>query len=186
MACWPAEKQRTFDDLYALVEHLATTGVLSKSKVALQGGSAGGLAAAVAATQRPDLFAAIVASAPLLDLRRVSNGPGADATTIASIVDELGDDDTVLAAYSPYEHIHDRLPPTFIGATSDDVRTPAWHSRKFVARAHDLSPGHVFLRVWKGVGHGTARPAGNRVTSDYLAFVMAHLGLTPPAPRCDQ
>ena len=172
-------KQATFDDLYAVVEALAAGGVVDRDRIALHGGSAGGMAAAVAATQRPDLWAVVAATAPLLDLQRVAGGPNADPSTIGSIRDELGDDPDVLARYSPYENVHDHLPPLLIGVAADDVRTPAWHGRKFVARAHAAGSEQVHLRVWRDVGHGTGRPAGNQITNDWLAFVMMHLGLEP-------
>ena len=172
-------KQATLDYLYAIVETLIATQKVDPQLVALHGGSAGGLAAVVAATQRPDLWTVVAATAPLLDLLRVADGPDADASTIGSIRDELGDDRDVLSSYSPYEHVHDHLPPMFIGVTADDVRTPAWHGRKYVARAQSAGNRDVRLRVWRDAGHGTGRPAGNEITSDWLSFVMFHLGLEP-------
>lgn len=175
-------KQTTFDDLYTIVEHLTGAGIAEPGRVALQGASAGGLASAVAATQRPDLFVAVAATAPLLDLLRAGSGPKRDDSTLKSIHEELTDDPNVLSTYSPYHHIHDHLPAMFVGATADDVRTPAWHARKFVARAQHVGQHHpVLLRAWRDAGHVIRTPGGSQINHDWLTFVMRELDLTPPA-----
>lgn len=68
-------KQHTFDDLYAVVEHLVADGVAARYRVAVVGASNGGLLAAVALTQRPELFAAAVALVPLTDMLRYTRDP---------------------------------------------------------------------------------------------------------------
>jgi prolyl oligopeptidase len=153
-------KQNTFDDLF------------------------GGLTAGAAVTQRPDLFGAVVITAPLLDLLRAEPTRNIPSETTKS---ELGDpsdpaDAAVLAGYSPYQHLSAAdYPPILVVAAEHDVRTPPWHSRKFVARLQSVttSTNPALLRILKAMGHGTgATPASER-TTEWLGFIMKHLGVRP-------
>jgi prolyl oligopeptidase len=170
-------KQNVFDDLYAVCEQLIAAGVTRPDLLAFQGSSNGGLVAAVAATQRPDLFRVIVARVPLLDLLRAGR---------FALVMEFGDpqnpaDATVLAAYSPYHNVREAsYPAVLLDAGENDPRCPAWHARKMAARLQSANrSGHpVLLRVWKDAGHvGSSKPMHVEQSADWLAFVMGELGI---------
>ncbi|WP_245764794.1 prolyl oligopeptidase family serine peptidase [Nonomuraea jiangxiensis] len=178
-------KQNTFNDLYAIAERLIADGVTAPDRLAVQGASNGGLLTAVAATQRPELWRAVVCQAPKLDLMRVARDPLGTAATLP----EYGDpndpaDAPVLMAYSPYHHVRPgtAFPAILLEAGENDPRCPAWHSRKFAARVQAATTAEhpVLLRVWSGAGHGgTSWSTVVRQQTDWLAFVMRELGLTP-------
>jgi len=172
-----AAKQNVFDDLYSVCERLIADGMTRPNLLAFQGSSNGGLVAAVAATQRPDLFRAVVAQVPLLDLLRAGR---------FALVMEFGDpqnptDAPVLTAYSPYHNVRDAwYPAVLLDAGENDPRCPPWHARKMAARLQSATrSGHpVLLRVWKESGHvGSSKAMLIDQSADWLAFVMRELGM---------
>jgi len=173
-------KQQTFDDLYAVVEHLVAEGLAARDRVAVVGASNGGLLAAVALTQRPDLFAAVVSLVPLTDMLRFTRDPYP-----AEFALEYGDPAEPAAAawlraYSPYHSIRDgvRYPATLVVSGDTDVRCPAWHGRKLVARLQEAtaSDAPILYRLRRDSGHLTT---GRRDTHEWLGFVMERLGIEP-------
>ncbi len=181
-------KQNVFDDLFAVCERLIADGVTRADQLAFQGSSNGGLVAGAAITQRPDLFRAVVAQVPLLDLLRAGTFAG---------VTEFGDPQNpaharTRAAYSPYHNVREAAyPAVLLEAGENDPRCPPWHARKMAARlqAANLSDHSVLLRVWADSGHvgGADRRTQLDQSTDWLAFVMQQLGMelgpTPPATR---
>ena len=172
-------KQNVFDDLYSVCERLIANGTTRPDLLAFQGSSNGGLVAAVAATQRPDLFRAVVAHVPLLDLLRAGR---------FALVTEFGDpqnpvDAPVLAAYSPYHNVRDAsYPAVLLDAGENDLRCPPWHARKMAARLQSATQSDhpVLLRVWKESGHvGSSKAMLSDQSADWLAFVMRELGMAP-------
>jgi prolyl oligopeptidase len=172
-------KQNVFDDFHAAAEWLRANGVASR--VGISGGSNGGLLVGVALTQRPDLYDAVVCSAPLLDMVRYERfGLG---TTWA---DEYGtaDDPTELGwllGYSPYHHVEDgtRYPATLFTVFDSDTRVDPLHARKTCAALqYATTGGDVLLRRERDVGHG-ARSVSRSVelTVDTTCFLAHHLGL---------
>ena len=173
-------KQHTFDDLYAIVEHLVAGGVAARDRVAVVGASNGGLLAAVALTQRPDLFAAVVSLVPLTDMLRYTRDPYP-----AEFALEYGDPAdpaaaSWLRAYSPYHSIRDgvRYPATLVVCGDTDVRCPAWHGRKLVARLQEAtaSDAPILYRLRRDSGHLTS---ARRDMHEWLGFVMERLGIEP-------
>jgi prolyl oligopeptidase len=176
------EKQNVFDDFIAAAEALAARHLTSPRRLVIEGASNGGLLVAAVATQRPDLFRAVLCGEPLADMIRFPLfGRGG--------VPEFGDptkpeDFRALAAYSPYHHIREgeQYPAFLVTAAADDERADAMHARKLVARLQAASRGGpVLLRVeWAG-GHlgaaGTEAAIDKR--SDELAFAMAAVELSP-------
>ncbi|MEV0389315.1 prolyl oligopeptidase family serine peptidase [Nonomuraea sp. NPDC050643] len=179
-------KQNSFDDLYAIAERLIADGVTAPDRLAFQGASNGGLMAGVAATQRPELWRAVVCQAPKLDLMRVAHDPLGTMATLPEYGDPRDPADApVLMAYSPYHHVEPgtAYPAILLDAGANDPRCPAWHSRKFAARAQTATTSShpVLLRVWSGAGHGgTGWSTVVAQQTYWLAFVMRELGLTPP------
>lgn len=179
-------KQRGYDDLYAVAEHLISEGVTRSELLAVQGGSGGGLMCGVAITQRPELFAVAIPRVPMLDLLGASRHPYGESI-VRSEFGDLDDPDEVrrLASFSPYALVRDGVeyPSVFMEVGATDARAPAWHARKFAARlqAATASDRPVLLHVWEDVGHGWA--TGNDVVvkqvTEWIGFLMERLGMVP-------
>ncbi len=175
-------KQNVFDDFHAAAEWLIAEGVTTHGQLAISGGSNGGLLVGAALTQRPDLYAAVVCSAPLLDMVRYEKfGLGATWNVeygSADVAEELG----WLLAYSPYHlALEPAAYPAVLFTTFDgDTRVDPLHARKMAAALqHSTTSGRpVLLRHEADVGHG-ARSMTRTVelSVDTLAFMAAWTGL---------
>jgi prolyl oligopeptidase len=180
-----ARKQNSYEDLYAVAEHLIARGTCTPATLALTGSSNGGLMCGVALTQRPDLWAAVVPRVPVLDLV----GACRDAYGRQAIMEELADVDDAaevfrLASYSPYHRIQDnvRYPAVLLQAGATDPRCPAWHARKFAARLQHANAGEtlILLHVWENAGHGwaTDHEIALAQNTEWLSFICSRLGLS--------
>ena len=175
-------KQNVFDDYAAAAERLVADGWTSSDRLGIYGGSNGGLLVGAALTQRPELFAAVVCSAPLLDMVRYEQfGLGRtwnDEYGTAEDAEELG----WLAAYSPYHQVREGVDyPAVLFTTFDsDTRVDPMHARKMCAALQHATTGTrpVLLRREKDVGHG-ARSVSRTVglSTDQLSFFADRLGL---------
>jgi len=175
-------KQNVFDDFHAAAEHLIATGVTSPARLAVWGGSNGGLLVGAAVTQRPELFSAAVCSAPLLDMVRYERFPigetwNTEYGTASSPV-EL----EWLLGYSPYHHVVDgtAYPSVLFTVFSNDTRVDPLHGYKMCAALqHATSSGRpVLLRAEGQVGHGQrAVSLSASLAGDCLAFVSRETGL---------
>ncbi|MFI6900576.1 prolyl oligopeptidase family serine peptidase [Nonomuraea sp. NPDC050394] len=174
-------KQNTYHDLYAIAEELIARELTTPDRLGFTGLSNGGLTAAVAIVQRPDLFRAVVPEVPITDLMRGVNDPYAEfAMSI-----EYGDPrnprfSDYLYAYSPVHNLVDgtAYPAVLIISGDRDANTPAWHGRKFAARLQEAttSPHPVLLRVWEHTGHGAGeRDIRRQYRAEIVAFFMEHL-----------
>jgi prolyl oligopeptidase len=167
-------KPVSFSDFIAVAEHLIASGVTAPAKLAIEGGSNGGLLVAAAMTARPDLFGAVVCEVPLIDMLRYT-----ELLAGASWIDEYGDPDNkaeraALAAYSPYLQVHpDAVYPLALFTTSarDDRVHPA-HARKMVAKLHQH--GHEAL-FFETSGGGHTGNTGQEQTAEELARVLVYL-----------
>lgn len=178
-------KQNVFDDFHAVAEHLVATGWTTPAQLACWGGSNGGLLVGAAVTQRPDLFAAAVCSAPLLDMVRYQLfGLGRTWTEEygdAQVPEELD----WLLGYSPYHRVvpRTRYPATLFTVFEGDSRVDPLHARKLAAAlqaATSAEPDEapVLVRRETGVGHGgrsLSRSIG--LTTEELQFVADRTGL---------
>ncbi len=182
-----AQKQNSFEDLYAIAEHLIATSRATAQTLALTGGSNGGLVAGVALTQRPELWKAVVPRVPILDLIgacRESYGRMIVKMEFADIT--RPEEVRRLASFSPYHLVRDdaTYPSVFIDAGDTDPRCPPWHARKFAARlqARSNPDSPVLLHVWENVGHGWATDpeVAVREHTEWLAFVMRSLAMEVP------
>jgi prolyl oligopeptidase len=180
-------KQTTFDDLYAVAEDLIDQGWTTPEQLGVFGASLGALTAAVAATQRPQLFRACVAVMPVLDLL----GCRKDPVTMADIVaTDLGDpqdpsDVAVLQTYSPYHQVRDgtAYPAVLLDCGASNQSCPAWHSRKMAARLQQAtSSRHPVLLRGRPAGHipDTAPEDVLWREAEQLAFFTEQLGLLLP------
>ncbi|MDL4819404.1 prolyl oligopeptidase family serine peptidase [Actinomadura opuntiae] len=175
-------KQNVFDDFHAAAERLIADGLTTPAQLAISGGSNGGLLVGAALTQRPELYRAVVCSAPLLDMVRYERfGLGQTWN------DEYGTaDDPVefgwLIGYSPYHHVHPgtAYPATLFTTFGSDTRVDPLHARKLCAALQHAtaSDAPVLLRNESEVGHA-ARSVSRSVDlmTDTLAFLAAQTGL---------
>ena len=179
------EKQNVFDDFTAAAERLVADGWTSAEQLAISGGSNGGLLVGAAMTQRPELYAAVVCSAPLLDMVRYEQfGLGAtwsDEYGTAADPEELG----WLLAYSPYHAVREGVdyPATLFTVFDSDTRVDPLHARKMCAALQHATSGSrpILLRREKDVGHG-ARSISRTVdlAVDTTAFCARWTGLELP------
>ncbi|MER6826351.1 prolyl oligopeptidase family serine peptidase [Streptosporangium sp. NPDC000563] len=175
-------KQNTFDDFAAAAEKLVSDGWTTPAHLAACGESNGGLLVGAALTRRPDLFAAAVCSAPLLDMVRYERsglGPvWRSEYGSADDPEQLG----WLLGYSPYHRVVDGVdyPATLLTTFGGDSRVDPMHARKMCAALQAATSGTrpILLRHEGDVGHGS-RSAGRAVdlAADMLAFLAAHTGL---------
>ena len=169
------KKQNVFDDFHAAAERLVADGWTTPAQLAISGGSNGGLLVGAALTQRPDLYAAVICSAPLLDMVRYEQfGLGeswSDEYGSAAVAEEL----EWLLSYSPYHHVHEGVdyPAVLFTVFDGDTRVDPLHARKMCAALQHATAGTrpVLLRRERDVGHG-ARALSRSValTADTLAF----------------
>jgi prolyl oligopeptidase len=178
-------KQNVFDDFHAAAEYLVGHGWATAEQLGISGGSNGGLLVGAALTQRPDLYRAVVCSAPLLDMVRYErSGLGAtwhDEYGTAADPGELA----WLLSYSPYHHVRDgvRYPAVFFTVFDGDTRVDPLHARKMCAALQATTasePGHspVLIRAEREVGHG-GRAVSRTVSlaADELGFLAAQLAV---------
>jgi prolyl oligopeptidase len=177
-------KQNVFDDFAAAAEWLIRDGWTTPERLAIQGGSNGGLLVGAAVTQRPELFRAVVCAVPLLDMVRYHQ------FSIARLwIPEYGsaedpDQFAILYAYSPYHRIRDgeRYPAMLITAAESDTRVDPLHARKFAARlqaAQAAEDRPILLRIETKAGHGAGKPLTKQIDelTDVWSFVLGQLGL---------
>ena len=176
------KKQNVFDDFRAAAQTLIRDGWTTAGQLAISGGSNGGLLVGAALTQWPSLYAAVVCSAPLLDMVRYERfGLGQTWNTeygTASDAEQLG----WLLSYSPYHHVvaGADYPAVLFTVFTNDTRVDPVHAYKMCAALqHATSSGQpVLLRGEDQVGHG-ARAVSRmaELAGDTLAFAARHTGL---------
>ncbi len=182
-------KQNVFDDFVAAGEWLIAQGITSRERLAISGGSNGGLLVGAALTQRPDLFKAVVCQVPLLDMLRYQNLRIARLWIAEYGSAEDADQFRWLYAYSPYHRVRDGVayPATFLLTAEGDSRVDPMHARKMAARLQHATSGSapVLLRVESAAGHGQGKPRSKQLeeATDVWSFVMWQLGVEPPPPR---
>jgi prolyl oligopeptidase len=156
LAASAKDRQRSFDDFIAVAEDLIERGLTSPAKLAIQGGSNGGLLVANCMLQRPDLFGAVVCEVPLLDMLRFTD-LGVGASWVAEFGDpQRAEDLPHLQVYSAYHNLNcaseQHYPRVYLSASSNDDRTHPAHARKMAARLQVL--GHAaYLSESAAGGH---------------------------------
>jgi prolyl oligopeptidase len=181
-----AKKQNVFDDFIAAAEWLIREGCTRPEKLAIAGGSNGGLLTGAALTQRPDLFRAAVIAVPLLDMLRYQYFLMARYWVPEYGSAEDADQFKYLHAYSPYHHVRPgtRYPAVFLTAGEHDNRVHALHARKMAAllqasTSADPADRPVLLWVDREAGHGQGKPLNLRLRDvvDQRVFLMWQLGM---------
>ena len=173
-------KQNVFDDFVAAASYLETSGWTSPDKLAIYGGSNGGLLMGAAATQAPEKFKAIVCFVPLLDMVRYHKfGLGKAWISEYGTADEAADF-KFLYAYSPYHRVAPgaHYPPFLMMSSDHDDRVDPMHARKFTAELQAASEAPVWLRIERNAGHGGADVVKQQVEqwTDAFAFIQHQLG----------
>jgi prolyl oligopeptidase len=178
-------KQNVFDDFIAAAEWLIAKGYTRPERLAIFGGSNGGLLIGAVVTQRPDLFAAGIASVPLMDMLRYQKFLRA-----RNWVPEYGSSDDPkqlawLLRYSPYQNVKDgvRYPAVLLTAGERDERVHPLHARKMTARlqaatASDPAAKPILLQVDRDTGHGMGAPTDKELAAvvDQMSFLLWQTG----------
>ena len=182
-------KQNVFDDFYACEQALVELGYTRADKLAIIGGSNGGLLMGAALVQHPEAARAVVSSVGIYDMLRVeltSNG-AFNITEFGSVTDPA--QFRALFAYSPYHHVVDgtAYPAVLFTTGANDPRVDPYNSRKMTARlqAASSSGRPILLRASNDVGHGVGSPLAAVIeeSTDVYAFLMSELGMAFQAPR---
>jgi prolyl oligopeptidase len=177
------KKQNVFDDFAAAAAYLIKEKYTRPERLAIQGGSNGGLLMGAMITQHPDLFRAVVSSVGIYDMLRVELAPNG-----AFNVTEFGtvknpEQFKALYAYSPYHHVVDgtKYPAVLMMTGANDGRVAPYHSRKMIARLHaaNKSENPILLRTSSSAGHGIGTALSERIkqSADIYAFLFAQLGM---------
>ena len=180
------KKQNVFDDFIAAAEYLIANQYTNSGKLAIQGGSNGGLLVGAALTERPELFQAVVCEYPLLDMLRFQkflDGP--------YWVTEYGSSDNLeqfgyLLRYSPYQNVRKGTKyPSVLFVTGDgDTRVAPLHARKMTAllQADTGSERPILLLYDTKSGHSGGRPVNKIIDeqTDILSYLLWQLGVTAP------
>lgn len=182
-------KQHTFDDFVACADHLVEAGMTSPKRLAIRGGSAGGLLMGAVTNQRPDLFAAVIAEVPFVDVLTTMSDPSLPLTVIeweewGNPTEEAGF--RTMRAYSPYDNVPETaLPRMFVTAGLNDPRVGFWEPAKWVQRLREAQQGDapILLRVELGSGHAgrSGRYDAWREEAEVLAWLVDALD-APRAP----
>lgn len=179
-------KQNTFDDFHAAGDYLVDQGWTTRAQLGIHGGSAGGHLVGVALTERPTAYAAVLCSAPVLDLVRSERDPlGASAAREYGSVRDP-EEFTWLLAQSPCHHVRQgaAYPAVLFTVFEGDARVDTLHARKLAAALQHATSAPpedrpILLRREYGVGH-TKRAASRSVSLwlDQLSFFARQLGLS--------
>ncbi len=181
-------KQNDFDDFYAVARYLIDRGYTSSARLAIEGGSNGGLLMGAEITQHPTLARAVVSKAGLYDMLRFETDPNGAFNTAEYGSVKNPQQFRALYAYSPYQHVtaHSPYPAVLLLIGTNDGRVNPMHSRKFAAalQAATSSGRPILLRVDTHSGHGFGSSVDERIgeEADELSFLFAQLDMRLPNP----
>ncbi len=169
---------------------MSEKGYTRSQKLAIGGGSNGGLLVGAVLNQRPDLFAAALPAVGVMDMLRFQNFTIGWAWTSDYGSSENPEDFRTLYAYSPYHNLRPTpyFPATLVTTADHDDRVVPGHSFKYAARlqeVHGDQPRPMLIRIQTEAGHGGGKPTSMVIEeqADRWAFVMANLGMDWPADR---
>jgi prolyl oligopeptidase len=179
-------KQNVFDDFIAAAEYLVAENYTSPAKLAIFGGSNGGLLVGAVVNQRPDLFGAAIPAVGVMDMLRFHQ-----FTAGRFWVDDYGSADDpeefrALYAYSPYHNIREgtKYPAVLVTTADTDDRVVPGHSFKYAARLQEAQAGAAptLIRIETRAGHGAGTPTA-KIIEDYAdrwAFLVENLEVELP------
>jgi prolyl oligopeptidase len=176
-------KQNVFDDFIGAAEYLIKEKYTNNQKIAIRGGSNGGLLVGAAMTQQPDLFKVALPQVGVMDMLRFHKFTVGWGWAV-----EYGNADSAsqfpfLYKYSPYHNLKKGIsyPATLVTTADHDDRVVPAHSFKYAARLQEYQAGSspVLIRIETNAGHGAGKPTSKQIeeTTDLWSFVMYNLGM---------
>ena len=174
-------KQNVFDDFISAAEWLVANKYTSTPKLAIYGGSNGGLLVGACLNQRPDLFGAAMPAVGVMDMLRYNKFTIGAAWEGDYGSPQKPDEFKALRAYSPLHNIRKggQYPPTFITTSDHDDRVVPGHSFKYTAtlQASQAGPAPILIRIETRAGHGAGKPTSKQIdeAADRFAFLMHEL-----------
>ncbi len=180
------KKLNTFNDFVDSAEYLIKNKYTSADRLVIQGGSAGGLLVGAAANMRPDLFKAVIAQVPFVDVMNTMLDASLPLTTGEYI--EWGNPNEkeafdYMIKYSPYDNVKAQKYPNMLIETSlNDSQVPYWEGAKFAAKIREMKTGDnmILLKTNMGAGHGGSSGRYDKlkeVAFDY-AYALSQVGIT--------
>ena len=179
------QKQNVFDDFIAAAEYLIQESYTSPEKLAIEGGSNGGLLVGAVANQRPELFKVALPAVGVMDMLKFHK-----FTIGWAWVDDYGSSDNeeefhYLYGYSPLHNIREGVnyPATLVTTADHDDRVVPAHSFKYIAQLqrNHRGPNPVLIRIETKAGHGAGKPTSMIIeeVADALAFTWYNMGIRP-------
>lgn len=179
------KKQNVFDDFIAAAEYLIANNYTSSEKLAIKGGSNGGLLVGAVMTQRPDLMKVALPAVGVLDMLRYHTfTSGAGWAYDYGTSDQSEEMFKYLLGYSPVHNVKEgtAYPATMVTTGDHDDRVVPAHSFKFIAelQAKQSGPNPVLIRIETNGGHGAGTPVSKIIDAyaDEMSFVLLNLGIT--------
>lgn len=184
-------KQNVFDDFIAAGEWLIANKYTSKEKLAINGGSNGGLLVGAVVNQRPDLFAAALPAVGVMDMYRFHKFTIGHAWRSDYGDPDVAEDFKVLQGYSPLHNIKagTKYPATMITTADHDDRVVPAHSFKYAAALQEAHKGDnpVLIRIQTKAGHGAGKPTSMQIdeAADVYSFLVKVLDMKLPTPGAE-
>jgi prolyl oligopeptidase len=186
-------KQNVFDDFAAVMQYMIDAGYTTSEKLAIIGGSNGGLLMGAMITQHPKLCKVVISSVGIYDMLRVELAPNGEFNIPEFGTVKNPEQFRALYEYSPYHNVKDSadFPSILFITGANDPRVDPMHSRKMTARLQEAtSSGRpILLRTSSETGHGLATPLSEQIEESvhYYAFLLSELGLkySPPKSQSD-
>lgn len=178
-----ANKQNVFDDFIGATEYLIANKYTSKERLAIRGGSNGGLLVGACMTQRPDLFKVALPAVGVLDMLRYHLFTIGWAWAVEYGRSDNAEQFKYLIEYSPLHQLKDGVsyPATLVTTADHDDRVVPAHSFKFAARLQAAHSGNapVLIRIESKAGHGAGKPTSKQIeeAADVWSFVMQNFGM---------
>ncbi|MCA8995222.1 MAG: S9 family peptidase [Planctomycetaceae bacterium] len=181
------QKQNVFDDFIAAAEYLIAEKYTQPKKLAIQGGSNGGLLVGACLTQRPDLYGACLPAVGVMDMLRFHMFTAGRYWTDDYGCSDNPEEFKALYAYSPYHNCKPGVsyPPTLVTTADTDDRVVPGHSFKFAAALQHAQAGDspILIRIETKAGHGAGKPTAKIIDelTDLWAFLVKNLDFELPA-----
>jgi prolyl oligopeptidase len=177
------KKQNVFDDFISAAEYLIKKGYTNSGKLAIRGGSNGGLLIGAVTNQRPDLFKVALPAVGVMDMLRYQKFTiGYAWATDYGTADDSERMFKYLRDYSPYHNVERKNYPAILATTADhDDRVVPAHTFKYISKIQELNTGKLptLVRIDVKAGHGSGKPTSKIIEeyTDIYAFVFYHLGI---------
>jgi prolyl oligopeptidase len=179
------KKQNVFDDFIAAAEYLIQEKYTSPARLAIAGGSNGGLLVGAAMTQRPELFKVALPAVGVMDMLRYHTFTIGWGWAVEYGSSDKEDQFRYLVKYSPLHNLKEgvQYPATLVTTADHDDRVVPAHSFKFAATLQEKHKGNnpVLIRIETKAGHGAGKPTSKQIeeAADIWSFVWFNMGVTP-------